>query len=126
MELWIKSQDRENLIRFENLFYFNNCNEMPSVGENYILNKMWIGDKDCVVLGKYKTKERALEVLDEIQSKLKQQFIVKADGLISRKDIDIEEQRLTWKYDKEFIMQDSGFEIIPVNSNVLIYEMPEE
>ena len=67
MELLIRSQDRENLIRFENLFYFNNCNEMPSVGENYILNKMWIGDKDCVVLGKYKTKERALEVLDEIQ-----------------------------------------------------------
>ena len=126
MELWIRSQDRESLLKVEKMFYFNTCPEMESAGRNVILNKEWIGEKDCIELGEYATKERALEVLDEIQSKLKQQFIVKADSLISRKDIDMEEIRLNYKYDKEFIMQDSGFEIIPVNSNVLIYEMPKE
>ena len=115
MELWIRSQDRMKLFRgidFRGVVEQDGCSI--------------IDNTDDYIIGTYKSIERALEVLDEIQSKLKQQFIVKADGLISRKDIDMEENRLTWKYDKEFIMQDSGFEIIPVNSNVLIYEMPKE
>ena len=53
-------------------------------------------------------------------------FIEKNDMILSQKDIDKEELRLTWKYDKEFIMQDSGFEILPINNNVVIYEMPKE
>lgn len=70
MELWIRSQDRESLLKIEKIFYFNTCPEMESTGRNVILNKEWIGEKDCIELGEYKTKERALEVLDEIQCHL--------------------------------------------------------
>lgn len=68
MELWVRSQDRESLLKVEKMFYFNTCPEMESTGRNVILNKEWIGEKDCIELGEYATKERALEVLDEIQS----------------------------------------------------------
>ena len=57
MELWIRSQDRLRLCKANNLFIKNlsiccSCND-----EN----------NDYDYLGVYSTKERALEVLDEIQ-----------------------------------------------------------
>lgn len=67
MELWIRSQDKENLVKVEKLFYHNTCSEMENLGEHYIGNREWIADKDYTLLGKYKAKERALEVLNEIQ-----------------------------------------------------------
>lgn len=54
MELWIRSQDRESLYKIDCLY----------VGGTYN------NEIQCVSgsLGKYKSKERALEVLDEIQN----------------------------------------------------------
>lgn len=54
MELWIRSQDKEKLIKSENLKYGF------GIYGHIILN----GE---IILGKYETKERALEVLDEIE-----------------------------------------------------------
>lgn len=118
MELWIRVQKnkelKQGLVKVEDL-----------IVDKYS-DREWCICQSCDTLGIYKTEKRALEVLDEIQSKLKQQFIVKNDMMFSQKDIDKEEYRLTRKYDKEFIMQDSGFEILPINNNVVIYEMPKE
>lgn len=65
MELWIRTQDRMNLVKINqvSLNYQNNkqiiANYIPEIYEN----------SSCYyeLLGTYKTKERALEVLDEIQ-----------------------------------------------------------
>ena len=54
MELWIRSQDKERL---------TTCNDIRVGYEN----GRWILE-DCDCLGIYKSKERALEVLDEIQN----------------------------------------------------------
>lgn len=60
MDLWIRSQDKELLIKVDLI-------SMDKVVEEN-------GEYDIrfhnIVLGRYKSKERALEVLDEIQSKL--------------------------------------------------------
>lgn len=66
MELWIRTQDRMNLVKINqvSLNYQNNkqiiANYIPEIYEN----------SSCYyeLLGTYKTKERALEVLDEIQN----------------------------------------------------------
>lgn len=113
MELWIRTQSKLSLIKVDHLLIDNRLEKI------IIKSGEWR-------LGIYDTKERAFEILDEIQSKLNQQFIVKADDIISYKRIDQEEIRLKYKYNKEFIMEDSGFEIMPINSNVIIYEMPKE
>lgn len=58
MNLWIRSQDKENLIKPTRLFIAFDKNIAT-----------W--DRNTMVdLGKYSTKERALEVLDEIQKKI--------------------------------------------------------
>ena len=54
MELWIRSQDREYLEKVEKIYIWKNSFEEYQID----------GKSE---LGTYKTKKRALEVLDEIQ-----------------------------------------------------------
>ncbi|MBQ5473957.1 MAG: hypothetical protein IIT65_04510 [Lachnospiraceae bacterium] len=59
MELWIRSQDRENLIHTNKVGYLANY-----LGEeiiNYVItaNDIWVGG--------YATEERALQILDSIE-----------------------------------------------------------
>lgn len=68
MNLWVRSQDKMNLVKIRqiNLNYRNNkliiANYMPDSFEN--------SGEYYELLGTYKTKERAIEVLDEIQAYL--------------------------------------------------------
>lgn len=59
MDLWIRSQDREQLIKTNVVIY--------SYFEDKFTKGLHIITNDNYDLGIYKTKERALEVLDEIQ-----------------------------------------------------------
>lgn len=59
MELWVRSQDKKRLISVTNLYIPISRN-----GEDF---SIYTFDTD-VMLGTYKTEERALEVLDEIQN----------------------------------------------------------
>jgi hypothetical protein len=68
MELWIRSQDKECLVKISNIQYVlrkeTNCGistEYHYIGTYY---------DNLKILGTYKTKERALEVLNEIQNML--------------------------------------------------------
>lgn len=73
MDLWIRSQDKMHLesVHSINVNYLNKkqiiCNYEPDFignqGEYYVL------------LGEYETEQRALEVLDEIQSFLENNYI---------------------------------------------------
>ena len=60
MDLWIRSQDKESLIKVSNVQY------------SYLNDKHFIGTyyDNLKILGQYETKERALEVLDEIQERI--------------------------------------------------------
>ena len=66
MELWIRSQDKINLVKVRQISvnYQDNkqiiANYMPELYEN--------SGEYYEILGTYKTKERAIEVLDEIQN----------------------------------------------------------
>lgn len=60
MELWIRTQKRDNLIKVDWL-------KMEEIPEGYGYKEYCIYYRNERLLGSYKTKERALEVLDEIQ-----------------------------------------------------------
>lgn len=70
MELWIRSQDKEDLIKVDNLglAYLGKYNFVDKIGDihrkEYHICQF---EENChTTLGYYKTKERAIEVLDEI------------------------------------------------------------
>ena len=100
MELWIRSQDR-TILRKVNTIGIVEGRDFWSIDENL-----------TVSFGKYKTKERALEVLDEIQNILKPKIIIKFDNkpkyledgtindvLTPREEIDYSKQLSTYVYE---------------------------
>lgn len=99
MNLWIRSQDKMNLVKIRqiSLNYQNNkqiiANYIPELYEN--------SGEYCELLGTYETKERAIEILDEIQNKmLNGVFAKKINGL--------------------------GEELDLIPKPILIYNMPEK
>lgn len=95
MELWIRSQDKEVLTRVVDIW--------KDADKNEIWSKSSFATKNC--LGIYKTKERALEVLDEIQSKLT--LDCKINGNYQEMDLQIKARLVESQYGE-------------------IYEMPKE
>lgn len=95
MELWIRSQNKENLVQIDSLYIDQN-------EENKELYDILQG---CILMGTYKTKERALEVLDEIQKLLTPNFNV--NGSYQEVDLMLKSYLLNTQYG-------------------VIYEMPKE
>ena len=103
MELWIRSQDRTILRKVDTIGIVEG-RDFWSIDENL-----------TVSFGKYKTKERALEVLDEIQSLLQ--------PTIEYKPIVQEEYNLEYEY-KHFVKVDDNMEIKELST--FVYQMPKE
>lgn len=74
MELWIRSQDKMDLFKINRLKIREHTFE-DGKKEYFILNNNSISD----VAGVYKTKERALEVLDEIQEQIEYLYNLQYD-----------------------------------------------
>lgn len=93
MDLWIRSQDKRTLIKIDRV----------DVDGNSII--VWQNNYNCdeIYLGSYKTKERALEVLDEIQA-----FLIIGDS----------------DFDKEGVC--GIYHNVVASKQVIIYEMPKE
>ena len=69
MELWIRSQDKEILLNIKGIQYQNyKLVENETVEANILIG--FYNYYDNEILGEYETKEKALEVLTEIQNKI--------------------------------------------------------
>ena len=106
MELWIRSQDREDLVKVNALWIMDNqiWMEVPFYDNHKKLGLTVTSNNHR--LGVYKNKERALEVLDEIQ-----------DRLIS--STSIEKSRLCLKNGYDELK-------IPYEKSIKVYQMPLE
>lgn len=111
MELWIRSQDRETLIKTENISIDN---------ENYIIGNLISDDNKSICdywrLGHYYTKERALEVLDEIQNVLKPITVFK-NAEISKE---------TWEEIQKVGVCTINDRADVIKLDTFVYEMPNE
>lgn len=66
MDLWIRSQDKASLVKINNVIGLK-YNDNKTIIANYQPDFTDKYDGYYEILGTYKSKERALEVLDEIQ-----------------------------------------------------------
>ena len=115
MELWIRSQDKEELLLTEHFdIYRNNQKQQWEIAAN------------GVIVAKYKKKKRALEVLDEIQSKIKTILYLRCKSLLKLEDIEFAKKYFEKLNGMDFITCDHNFEIEPITTNTMIYEMPEK
>ena len=112
MNLLIRSQDRKKLIKINNIEY----------GEWNKEHRIYINGFLC---GKYKSEERALEVLDEIQNKLKGSFMLKAKNDVPNNVFIPAKKYFEAENDIKIIIGDNNFDITPLNINCDVYEMPQ-
>ena len=105
MNLWVRSQDKRILQKVDNIF----------LDANYENKRISTYDGDNIELGTYETKERAIEVLDEIQHLLQ--------PTIEYKPIVQEEYNLAYEY-KHFVKVDDNMEIKELST--FVYQMPEK
>lgn len=80
MNLWVRSQDKTNLVKIRqiSLNYQNN----KQIIANYIPDFYPNSGEYYEFLGVYKTKERAIEILDEIQDLLQNAYIENANKIV--------------------------------------------
>lgn len=111
MELWIRSQSKMSLVDAGNLVIFD-------IDENWVICKLnsSLSINYRIELGTYKSKERALEILDEIQSILMPKCIINSKYM---------------KFSKPY--EENGIVLMDCNADVrleqlstYVYEMPEE
>ena len=116
MELWIRSQDKKSLVNTKTI----------EVCDNDIV--VWDEEKYDIkiYLGKYKTQERALEVLDEIQSKLKATFLMKPKDERFSKYFEDGKRYLEDLNGICVVTGDRCFDLEPINKDIYVYEMPKE
>lgn len=105
MNLWVRSQDKECLTNISNIQYVYK-NNMHGLGTYY---------DNLKILGTYKTKERAIEVLDEIQNILKPKYILDSSSI--RPDN-------SW-VENGIIMQKYNANVEIKELSIFVYEMPE-
>ena len=110
MELWIRSQDKKSLIKVNKVCFERNIDDEPTIYgyENY---------DNYERLGIYKTKERALEVLDEIEKILMPEIKV-VHNKVEKRDLD--------GFRAEYIMQPMIEEVQVLEANSYVYKMPKE
>ena len=72
MELWIRSQDKEKLLKVNDIGISNNAiNEGGSIKfKGYKIVGYFDKNTEYELLGTYETKERAIEILNEIEERV--------------------------------------------------------
>lgn len=103
MKLWIRTQDKTKLMEAEELI----IKEVVKTDANNVngYKQEIVGCNICVgyiPVALYKTKERALQVLDEIQNLLSGKVFVKKSKT------------------------DNELDVKPINRESIVYEMPEK
>ena len=97
MNLWIRSQDKMALVKINSTIELK-YGDRKTIIANYQPDFTDKYDGYYDVLGTYKTKERALEVLDEIQNILKPKYILDTSSIKPVGDFYIENGMIFQKY----------------------------
>lgn len=109
MELWIRSQQKEMLFKVNSSLIIRHNED--------ITNGAYFIECDKKKIAMYKTRERALEVLDEIQNILKSKCIM---NIPSTKSI---AERLA---EQKMILQNYNDNAKIEELSTYVYQMPEE
>ena len=107
MELWIRSQDKEILQKTNALFIAHSDENIWSIIDNQNMTKY----------GEYTTRERAIEVLDEIQNILKPKYILDSSSIKPNGD--------SW-VENGIVMQNYNANARIEELSIYVYEMPKD
>ena len=115
MELWIRSQDKINLVKIRQISL--NYSNLKQIIANYTPESYENSGVYYELLGTYETKERAIEVLDEIQNILKPKYILNTSSIKPDGDFYEENGVIFQKYNANAKIEELS---------TFVYQMPAE
>ena len=118
MELWIRSQDKKDLVKVNSLWIMDNqiWMEVPFYENHKKLGLTLSGHNHK--LAEYETEERALEVLNEIQNILSPKYILDSSSIKPIGD--------PYYVENGVIFQRYGANGTIQELSTVVYEMPEK
>ena len=126
MDIYIRSQDRELLKKYAYAIEIT-----KTIAPNHKKETHGVM-LDGVLIGKYNTKERCIEIVDEIQKEIamknpKNSFIL-INGYDSCFDEDYSmlQRQLENARQRNFMLSEGDCKVQLLQSNVIVYEMPKE
>lgn len=117
MELWIRSQDGKLLTQVHSIgIYQNHFGKGFDIGCGF------------TTYATYKKEARAMQVLDEIQNKIRGKYLMTqtSDANFDTKTIEAARQYFENQNEISLICGDSNFDIVPINNEIVVYQMPKE
>lgn len=111
MNLWIRSQNKEKLCKIENIKYMDTSDDFEND-----THSLWNDNNG--ILGIYKTKQRALEVLDEITNLIKPKYLIRMDNHGPVNDF--------LNNENNSYVSAKGVGMVSNINQTLYYEMPKE
>ena len=111
MNLWIRSQNKEKLCKIENIKYMDTSDDFEND-----THSLWNDNNG--ILGIYKTKQRALEVLDEITNLIKPKYLIRIDNHGPVNDF--------LNNENNSYVSAEGVGMVSNINQTLYYEMPKE
>lgn len=111
MNLWIRSQNKEKLCKIENIKYMD-------TSDNFENDTHSLWNDNNGILGIYKTKQRALEVLDEITNLIKPKYLIRMDNHGPVNDF--------LNNENNSYVSAEGVGMVSNINQTLYYEMPKE
>lgn len=111
MDLWIRSQNKEKLCKIENIKYMDTSDDFEND-----THSLWNDNNG--ILGIYKTKQRALEVLDEITNLIKPKYLIRMDNHGPVNDF--------LNNENNSYVSAEGVGMVSDINQTLYYEMPKE
>ena len=111
MELWVRSKSKIDLMCIRRVQYGN-------INSRHII----YGEDTTMYLGEYSTKERCLEIIDEIQNLLCQTFMI-------FKNLDVPKDIGKYLKPQKDIVYQANNQTPPIEyheQSVVVYEMPQE
>ena len=117
MELWVRSQDKKDLVKVNSLWIMDNqiWMEVPFYENHKKLGLTLSGHNHK--LAEYETEERALEILDEIQNILKPKYILDSSSIKPDGNFYVEKGMIFQKYDANAKIEELS---------TFVYQMPEK
>lgn len=112
MDLWIRSQDRKSIVKPIDILLENPLNSGETGIRGYFSNNSY------KMLGIYKTKQRALEVLDEITNLIKPKYLIRMDNHGPVNDF--------LNNENNSYVSAEGVGMVSNINQTLYYEMPKE
>lgn len=126
MKIWIRTQDKEMLTKIEDVSFIKDSQTNAYViltTKTSIPTWHHLHYGGAIILGAYKTKERALQVLDEIQN-----LLIKSNRIFVNKkinDFDLEKLKPILN-GIDVVVADKDTKIASINTNTIVYQMPEK